>query len=444
MEKIMMKIGYCSPFNPLRSGISDFSEELVEVLAQQIDVIVFSPVKPENEHLHEVCEVRDIKELDDENVRNGLDILVYHIGNNWSCHREIIRMLEKYPGIVELHDVGLHYMAAERYLETQDWEGYKQLAEYCHGLRGKKIVEDYLQGLGDAPWSSHPLDMSMNRKILDNATAVIVHSDFAKQMVLALYPEKPIINIMLHCCDIVDDLAFFQQQCRKELSFAYTENVIGSFGFVTKSKRIIQILDALGKIKAQGIAFRYILVGDVQKDINIDDELKKRNLCDCVQITGFASLEEFKLYIGTCDFCINLRYPTQGESSASLHRMLGMGKPVIVTNIGTFADYPDDVVIKVRYGNEEIEDIYYAILRLIHDKNELKQRSERALKFAEEYCDIKKNAEIYFGFFKEILQGTWKPSYEDKLITYLCELGLTSEEYLAHLYERSVYCPRIP
>lgn len=38
-----MKIGYCSPFNPIKSGISDFSEELVPVLTTEAEVVVFSP-----------------------------------------------------------------------------------------------------------------------------------------------------------------------------------------------------------------------------------------------------------------------------------------------------------------------------------------------------------------------------------------------------------------
>lgn len=431
-----MKIGYCSPFNPLKSGISDFSEELVEALSKHTDVVAFSPVKPENKLLAKVCQVKDIKELDKECVRNELDIIVYHVGNNWNCHSEVVQMLEKYPGIVELHDVGLHYLAIERIMETQDWEEYKRIAEYCHGARGRKIVEDYLQGIGDAPWSRNPLDMSMTRHILEKSTAIIVHSEFAKQMVLALFPDKPTINIMLHSGDIASDIYSFQKECREKLSISDTEIVIGSFGFATYPKRIIQIFDALEKVKEHGNSFLYVLVGEVQKEIDIQTELEKRNLSDCVIITGFASLEDFKLYIGACDFCVNLRYPTQGESSASLHRMLGMGKPAIVTDIGTFADYPDDVVIKVRYDDNEVEDIYQAISILLKDKNELKKRSEKAWDFAKTYCDLGKNARLYVDFFETVKKGTWQPEYEDMVISRLCELGLTDEFYLRDLYDK--------
>ena len=435
-----MRVGYCSPFNPLKSGISDFSEELVQALSHYMDVVVFSPVEHENKSLAKTCQIKDINELDQESTRNELNLLVYHIGNNWNCHREVVHMLEKYSGIVELHDVGLHYLAIERVLETQDWDEYKRLAEYCHGARGRKIVEDYLQGIGDAPWSNHPLDMSMTRHILEKATAVVVHSEFAKQMVLGLFPNIPIANIPHHSCDIIDDADEFQKECRKKLSISNTEIVIGSFGFATYPKRIIQILDALERIKAQGYSFLYVLVGEVQKEIDIQQELKRRNLSNCVIVTGFATLEDFKLYMGACDFCINLRYPTQGESSGSLHRMLGMGKPAIVTDIGTFADYPDDVVFKVGYDEGEVDDIFGAISLLLRDRAELKKRSKKALEFAKTHCDLGKNAQMYADFFAAVQKGTWQPNYEDTVIARLVELGLTNEDYLKHFYEINQHC----
>lgn len=40
------------------------------------------------------------------------------------------------------------------------------------------------------------------------------------------------------------------------------------------------------------------------------------------------------------DVCVNLRYPYNGESSASFMRLLGKGKCTIVNRIGSFAEVP--------------------------------------------------------------------------------------------------------
>lgn len=429
-----MRIGYCSPFNPLKSGISDFSEELVEALAKHMEVIIFSPVKPSKQEILANFEVHDLGDLKRDGIRNSLDEIVYHIGNNAPCHEQIVQMLDQYPGIVELHDFGLHHLVAEIFTKSQNWNEYINLAEYSHGPKGKKIAEDFVRGNGPAPWDRYPLEMGMNRRVLEKATAVIVHSEFVKQMVLGLFPDIPIANIMLHSLDLVSDPQKWKADCRKRLQMQEDKLIFGSFGFATPSKRIIPILDALKDFREINKEFQYVIVGEVGESISIQSEVSSRNLEENVLVTGFVSLQDFKLYMGACDFCLNLRYPTQGENSGSLHRMLGMGKPVIVTDIGTFSDYPDDVALKVRYDKHEVEDIYNAISLLSGNKKELQKRSKAALDYAETYCDLEKNAKRYAEFFQQVHDHTWQPEYEDTLITRLCELGLTDAKYTEHIY----------
>lgn len=432
-----MKIGYCSPFNPMKSGISDFSEELVFALAKYAEIVIFSPVLPEKRDILETFEVHPLSDLDQPEIRENLDHIVYHVGNNINYHGAIVEMLEKYPGIVELHELGLHHLAAARTLEAQGRESYLDMVRYCHGERGIKIAQAFFDGNAGAPWNDHALDMCMARPYIEQATGVIVHAEMIKQMVLGICPQVPIVNIILHSQDITDDPEKLRKDCRKKLNLPEKKLVMGSFGFATSAKRILPTLDALAQLKEDGQDFLYILVGEVEKGITLKKELEARNLEDRVVATGFTTLEVFKDYLGACDFCINLRYPTQGESSASLHRMFGMGKPAIVTDIGTFADYPDDVVLKVRYDQHEVEDIYQAIIRLSPQKNELRQRSETSIQFAKEYCDLSKNAERYAAFLQQVKDGNWQADYEDELITRLCEVGLTDEDYLRHVFEDS-------
>lgn len=434
-----MRIGYCSPFNPIKSGISDFSEELVFALAKYMEVIVFAPVMPSKKEILDSFEVHKLSELDNADLRKSLDQIVYHIGNNEKYHGEIVDMLEKYPGIVELHEIGLHHLAAARILEKKGKDAYLQMVSYCHGARGVKIAQDFFYGIAGAPWNDHALDMCMARPYIEQATGVIAHTEMVKQMALGIRKDVPIVNINLHAIDIIDDPGKFQIKCRETLGLPLDQCIIGSFGFATSAKRIIPTLNALERIKKHNNSFLYVLVGQVEKNINIRHELTDRGLDKNVLVTGFTSLDEFKLYMGACDFCLNLRYPTQGESSGSLHRMFGMGKTAIVTDVGTFSDYPDDVVLKVRYDDHEVDDIYNAVMALVKKKKELKMRSEAALKYAKKHCDINKNAELYTYFFEQVKNGTWQPEYEDTVIAELCELGLTNDDYTRDLYQKISY-----
>lgn len=72
--------------------------------------------------------------------------------------------------------------------------------------------------------------------------------------------------------------------------------------------------------------------------------------------------------------CVNLRYPTQGENSASLLKILGHGKPVIATDIGSFSEFPDEVVYKIGYVESEVDEIIKTILKILDENKEVKER----------------------------------------------------------------------
>lgn len=434
---IVMRIGICSPFSPMHSGISDFSEELVVALEPYAEIVLFSPVKPDNKNLLQNFEVHMLSELDDPKLRSSLNLIVYHVGNNYGFHGGIVEMLKKYSGVVELHEVGLHHFAEQQLLEGQGKDAYIEAVRYCHGERGVKIAEDYFNGLCNAPWDDHALDMCMNRIVVDSASAIITHSDMVKQMILGMRPDLPIANIMLHAGETVENPATWKAQCREKMGFSSDGVIFGSIGFATAAKRIVPILDALQQYREEvSDAFLYLIVGEEGKGMHLAEQIQDRGLGENVRVTGFVSLEDMKAYMGACDFILNLRYPTQGESSASLHRALGMGKPVILTDVGTFGDYPEDFALKVRHDEGETQDIFKAIRDLAMNKEETDRRGAVALEYAREHCDLEKNAKAYFDFFDSLNNQTWQPDHVDTFIGRLITLGLTQEGYLEHLNDQ--------
>ena len=66
-----------------------------------------------------------------------------------------------------------------------------------------------------------------------------------------------------------------------------------------------------------------------------------------VTITGYVERSVFEDYVAAADICLNLRHPTAGETSASLLRLLGAGKPTLVTASGAFCALPPDVAAQV-------------------------------------------------------------------------------------------------
>ena len=73
---------------------------------------------------------------------------------------------------------------------------------------------------------------------------------------------------------------------------------------------------------------------------------------------GFTPIEDFTGYMAACDIVLNLRFPTLGESSGSLLRALGLGRAVMVSDVGSFGEFPEDICLKVPVGSGEEEILY--------------------------------------------------------------------------------------
>ncbi|MCZ6992369.1 hypothetical protein OH407_23865, partial [Salmonella enterica] len=84
-----MKVAYFSPLTPQKSGISDYSEELLVELSKMVEIDLFiSDYIPDSEYLRANFNIYPITEFN-ENLYKSYDEVIYHIGNNTQFHKEI-------------------------------------------------------------------------------------------------------------------------------------------------------------------------------------------------------------------------------------------------------------------------------------------------------------------------------------------------------------------
>ena len=76
----------------------------------------------------------------------------------------------------------------------------------------------------------------------------------------------------------------------------------------------------------------------------------RAELGDRLGLTGHQPMDRFYLYMLASDVVVNLRFPSTGELSGTLIRTLGMGKPVLVSNTGPFAEFPEHTVARIDLG----------------------------------------------------------------------------------------------
>jgi SAM-dependent methyltransferase len=153
-----------------------------------------------------------------------------------------------------------------------------------------------------------------------------------------------------------------------------------------------------------------ILVGEPHPEFPVEAMIRSMGLSANVRVLGFAPIEDFVGYLGACDIVLNLRFPTVGESSGTLLRSLGLGKAVMVSEVGSFQEFPDDVCLKVPVGPGE-EDLIFEYLNLLVSRPDVaRQLGERARDYVARECNWATVAAQYAGFLDAVVHGKeWAP-----------------------------------
>ncbi len=388
-----MRLAWVSPLPPARSGIADYCAELLPLLSGQVEIELFAPDPAEP------VPGLPLYPLDDLPRRaRELDLLVYQLGNN-PFHTGIYDLALRLPGVVELHDYVLHHLVARCTLMEGDLPGYLWHLAYERGAEGAAVGVRRSNGVfGDLEQFLDPL----NRPLLDRSRGVVVHNRWAAEQIEERHPGLPIGLVPHHLAPAppVD-----RQEVRRRLGLAPGDVMLASFGFITPYKRIESLLQAYAGLAGDHPEVRCFLVGEPEKELDLPGQIARLGLQDRVAVTGYVSLEEFHRYIAACDIAVNLRYPSAGETSGPVVRLMGSGKAVLVSNLGPFAEWPDGTCLKVDLGPAEAPMLEFYIRRLAEDEPLRRQLGDNARRYVAEEHAMERSVERYVRFLRGVGEG---------------------------------------
>jgi len=359
---------------PSKSGIADYSQALVDELSKRAEVTVFdSP-----------------NQLFDP---ARFDTFLYHVGNN-PHHDFVYETALRHPGFVVMHEANLHHLVAhltitrdnwDAYLAECDFDGGPAALEFAQSVRRLEVGPDY-EGV------------PMTRRLLQASKAAIVHSDYVARLTREQGFTGPIATIP-HGAWLPDQAG--RHAARHELGLDETTPLIGAFGHLKPYKRIAESLRAFRRLVKLEPRARMILVGEPHPEFPVDQLIRTLGLREQVRLIGFAEIRQFVAYMSACDIILNLRFPTVGETSGSLQRALGLGKAVIVSDVGSFAELPGDICLKVPPGTGE-EDLIFEYLNVLVSQPDLaRAMGERARNWVARECNWSLVAERYLAFMQD-------------------------------------------
>lgn len=362
----MRRIAYASPLNPAPSGISDYSEELLPYLGQYAEITpyVADGLKPANAELLRHMEVRPLGRLARDHRRRPYDAIVYHMGNSQENHAAIWAALQRTPGVVVLHELVLHhFMLGYAAVVQGDIERYRAEAARRYGPEGERVAGLMMRGR----FIDAAFDLPFCEPVLDAAEGLIAHSRYVIDRAAALRPGLPSAHVPM---GVPLPPAIPRDQARARLGLPADALILASFGHINPFKRVDVALRAFKTLRAEREQAHYLLVGSVSPIYNVRAAVARAGLQDAVTVTGYVDRRAFEDYVAAADICLNLRHPTAGETSASLLRLLGAGKPTLVTASGSFAELPPGVAAQVDLDGSEGE-LILAYCRLLAARPDL-------------------------------------------------------------------------
>lgn len=374
-----MKVAYYSPMPPARSGIADYSAMLLE-------------------------ELRGLVEVDLGGRSGGAAVALYQLGNN-ADHMEAYEMALREPGVVVLHEANLHHLITDLTIRRGDWDAYVEACAHDGG-EAARVYAGRVRALDVGPdYEGVP----MLRRVLERARGVIVHSRYVGARCREAGYTGP-LAVIPHGAAMppVDRMNW-----RAKLGVNESDPLVGVFGYMKPYKRVSQSLRAFARVLRMAPEAKMILVGEEHPEFPLAPQIRALGLQAAVRRFGFATEMEFSGYLSACDVILNLRYPTVGETSGTLLRAFGMGKAAVVSDVGSFAEFPGGVCLKVPVDATE-EDTIYELLNLLVSRPALAHAlGARAREWVERECSWPRVARLYAEFLEAVAAGReWREPSE--------------------------------
>jgi glycosyltransferase involved in cell wall biosynthesis/SAM-dependent methyltransferase len=325
------------------------------------------------------------------------------VGNNVH-HDFCYETALQHPGVVVVHEANLHHLIADITIKRGDWDAYLRAVEqegsaadlaYADRVRRLEVGPDY-EG------------MPMLRQLLSRSKAAIVHSGCVESELREAGFAGDVARIP-HGAWIPDAS---RSDFRDRLGLDETTPLMGIFGFLKPYKRIAESLRAFRRLVRVHPSAKMILVGDPHPELQLNSLIRSLDLGLHVRVLGFRPIDEFVGYLAACDIVLNLRYPTVGENSGTLMRALGLGKAVVVSEVGSFSELSDTICLKAPVDASE-EDHLFEYLNLLVSRPELRKGlGARAREWVETECTWPQVARRYADFLERVAGNGAEPQSE--------------------------------
>lgn len=300
---------------------------------------------------------------------------ILHLGNS-AFHEFAYTLARRRGAIIVLHDVVLHFGRLNEFLRRGRSSEYKREMQARYGEAGVRFAAQLLAGKRPEDFVNYPLC----EEFVERSALTLVHSEYARALVHKWSPGAPVFRVPM---GVPLPALIDRQEARVALGIGADAFVVASITHVNPFKRIPVVLEALRHVVREVPHALFVIAGTVAPGMDLEGQVSRLGLQRNVRLTGYVTDDYARFLARAADVAVNLRYPNAGETSASLLRLLGAGRPVIVTEDPSTAEYDTQGVIRVPVDVGEIEAIAEALVRLARSPDESMRLGHEARAFIE-------------------------------------------------------------
>jgi len=359
-----VKIGFYSPLPPARTGVAEYSFALYRAL-RQLDSVELNATQA--------------------------DVFLYHLGNN-QLHRAIYEKGLEKPGVMVLHDAVLHHF----FLGSLEQDRYVDEFAYNYGDWSRDFAQtlwrERARSASDARYFEYP----MLKGIAEVSLAVIVHNPAAAALVRAHSPAA-LVHEIPHLFDPPAPVPGYEVEAlRQQLGVKPGTFLLGVFGHLRESKRLPAVLRAL-----RGVPNVQLLVCGVFASSDLARALEPElNAASAIRV-GYLDDADWWRHARAVDACVNLRFPAAGETSGIAIRLMGIGKPVIVSAGAETSHFPPGTCIPVETGAAEEDMLADVLLWLSRHPADAVTIGAQAAEYIGRVHSLERVAKLYRKYLRD-------------------------------------------
>ncbi|WP_460836170.1 glycosyltransferase, partial [Massilia agri] len=334
------RIAFLSPLPPERTGVADYAVRVLPTLLPhfEVELIVHQDkveMPPELAHLPR----HPASWLDQHPER--YQHIVYQFGNS-PFHSYMLPLLARHPGVVVLHDFFLSSMIS-----------YEQVTGAMPGVWTRSLLHSHGYAAVQSSIAPDGLDRTKqdypsNLEILQDASHVIVHSEYARQLARDWYGPRAGEDWSPAQLPRAVPAENDRTAARRALGIDDDTFLVCNFGFVAPTKHCLELLQAwLASSLHRDARCHLVFVGanhggDYGR--RMTETIGAAGAGARVTISGWTSDEDYFRYLQAADIGVQLRTGSRGETSGTVLDCMIYGLPVIINANGAMAEFPHDAV----------------------------------------------------------------------------------------------------